>query len=89
MTITVMQVFKALGVQPDPKVSWSVGSRIAAAYAEEYGKQPPKENRPKTSGGGSHCFAIYPATWRRKIEKAIKDVVAFQRSQGDMFGEPK
>jgi len=83
--ITVMQVFGALGITPTNSQSWSVGSRVQAEYAREFGEQPPKDNRPKTGGAGSHCFALYPSTWHPRIAAIIRSIVAFERSQGDMF----
>ena len=52
-TITVPQVFKAMGVEPTNAQAWSAGARVATMYAEKHGQQPPKENRQKTSGSGS------------------------------------
>jgi len=83
--ITVMQVFAALDVHPSPSVSWSVGTQVANMYALEYGAQPPKDNRPKTYGGGSHCFALYPPFWRERIERVIRATVEAAKSQGDLF----
>lgn len=83
--ITVMQVFSALGITPSPAVSWSVGTRMANAHAAEFGEQPPKDNRPKTSGSGSHCFALYPVDWQPRIEKVIRETVQQERDQGDLF----
>lgn len=72
--ITVMQVFQMLGINPDRSQSWAVGSRCARQYLKDYGKWPRKENRPKTTGAGSHCFAIYPKTWQARITNTIKRV---------------
>ncbi len=85
-TITVPMVFRALGITPSNELSWSVGSRVATIYAREYGCQPPKDNRPKTSGAGSHCFAIYPDTWAPMIRQIILAEKAAEDSQLDMFG---
>ena len=83
--ITVMQVFAAMGLTPTNSQSWAVGLRAQAEYAKEFSEQPPKDNRPKTSGKGVHCFALYPATWRARIEVHIRDVMDADRKQGDMF----
>ena len=84
--ITTVQVFRALGIDPSPEQSWSVGSRMQRVYQLEHGAEPPKENRPKTSGSGTHCFAIYPASWRPRIEAVIREVVAEDGRQEDLFG---
>jgi len=81
-----MQVFRSLGIDPEPRLSWSVGSRIATMYKERYGDQPPKDNRPKTSGAGTHCFAIYPDDWRAEIEAEILAHEVARKNQGDLFG---
>lgn len=84
--ITVPQVFAAMGITPTNEQSWSVGNRMQNLYKLEHDEQPPKDNRPKSSGHGSHCFALYPAEWRPKIEAEIRKLVAAERSQGDLFG---
>lgn len=83
--ITVPQVFAHLGIMPTNEQSWAVGNRMQHAYASEFGEQPPKDNRPKTNGGGSHCFALYPATWQPRIEAAIREVVKFNDAQGKLL----
>lgn len=85
--ITVMQVFAAKGICPEPSVSWSVGSQVASMYANEFGEQPPKDNRPKTGGGGTHCFAIYPLSWATRIGQVIDKTCESVRSQQDLFQE--
>jgi hypothetical protein len=83
--ITVPQVFAAMGITPDNHQAWSAGARVAAMYVEQFGCQPPKDNRPKTRGGGSHCFAIYPATWERRIRAVITEIVQSERDQLGLF----
>jgi hypothetical protein len=83
--ITTIQVFRSLGIEPTPNQSWSVGIRVANMYIKEYGEQPPKENRTKTSGVGVHCFALYPPEWQKKIAEVIETVCDEERRQLDMF----
>ena len=83
--ITIIQVAKSIGVELDNSTAWSIGSEMASAYAEQYGHQPPKELRPKTSGDGTHCFAIYPASWESKIIEAIKTRKVIADSQQRLF----
>jgi hypothetical protein len=83
--ITVMQVFNAMGIKPDKSTSWSVGSMIASEFANEFGHQPPKDNRPKTSGSGTHCFALYPRSWEPRIRAVIAKHVTAQSAQGGLF----
>jgi hypothetical protein len=70
--ITVISVFRELGIEPVPAVTWSVGARVRDLYEQRFGREPPKDLRPKTAGGGSHCFAIYPASWRNEIAEIIR-----------------
>jgi hypothetical protein len=70
--ITVPGVCKAMGVEPEKRMMWSVGQIVMRKYAEKHGQQPPKDNRRKTYTDGVHCFAIYPESWRGFIEKTIR-----------------
>jgi hypothetical protein len=70
--ITVPGVCKAMGVEPEPRMMWSVGQITVKRWIKIHGTEPPKENRPKTYGPGRHCFAIYPESWRAFIERAIR-----------------
>jgi hypothetical protein len=70
--ITVVDVIKAMGLEPTPALTWSVGNTVRDAYERATGSLPVKALREKTSGVGSHCFAIYPAEWRVKIEEVVK-----------------
>lgn len=83
--ITVPQVARALGVELSNRAAWSVGAEMAARYVSEFGEQPPKDNRPKTRGGGSHCFALYPSTWEPVIRKAIEQHIEQAKHQGTLF----
>lgn len=86
--ITVVQVMREMGVTIDKRVTWAVGAALQREYAAETGHQPPKDNRRKTnSGGGSHCFAIYPPAWRPRIEEAVRRVGAVRASQSNLFEE--
>ena len=87
--ITVPQVAHAMGVELSNKVAWSVGSEIASLYFKQFGEQPPKDNRPKTNGPGSHCFALYPPSWVAIIRKAIEGHVEVERNQGNLFEDNK
>ena len=85
--ITIIQVAKSIGVDLDNTTAWSIGSEMAASYVDAFGQQPPKELRPKTSGHGSHCFAIYPSDWRAKIIDAIKQRQVIAKSQKNLFDD--
>lgn len=83
--ITVIDVCRAMGVEPEKSMTWAVGSALQRRYEEIFERQPPKELRPKTNGGGSHCFAVYPETWRITIESLIKAHNPDPGRQGDLF----
>jgi len=86
--ITVVEVFRDLGVEPEKRATWTVGKAVAKKWRAEKGYEPPKENRPKTGGGGVHCFAIYPEYFRPVIVGAINavaTVAAAPASQGGLF----
>ena len=85
--ITVPQVARVMGVVLDKRTSWAVGSDMASKYLLEFGENPPKDNRPKTNGSGSHCFALYPAKWEKKIRSVIEAHLEQQAKQNDLFVE--
>jgi len=87
MSLTVIDVFKALRLEPDKALTWAVGDAMQRRYRETYGHEPPKELRPKTGGPGSHCFAIYPNNWRAEIEACIIGLGADAARQVDLFAE--
>lgn len=83
--ITVPQVCKNLGIHPDKKLMWSVGLIMQARYANIFGKQPPKDLRPKTNGGGVHCFALYPSDWYQEIADEIIGQEHIRLNQIELF----
>ena len=83
--ITVMQVFQVMGITPSRSDSWAVGARCARQYLNDYGTWPRKENRPKTTGAGSHCFAIYPKSWQSRIANMIKRVCGEAHQSPQLF----
>jgi len=84
--ITVPGVCKAMGVEPNREMMWSVGLVIVNKYRQLYGALPPKDLRQKTYTEGVHCFAIYPETMRTTIEQAIIAHGCERGRQGDLFG---
>lgn len=84
-SITIVDVFRELGFEPIPEDTWAVGSAMQKLYTEIVGKQPDKELRTKTCGGGSHCFAVYPSSWRTEIEHLVKVVASNRAKQGNLF----
>jgi hypothetical protein len=70
--ITVVDVIRSLGIEPEPRLTWSVGNAVRALYESRNGSLPEKDLRGKTSGKGSHCFAIYPKHMKTDIEKIVR-----------------
>lgn len=79
--ITVIDVFREMGMETDKKKTWAVGQMMQKHYAKKHGCQPPKDNRTKTCGVGVHCFAIYPPQYRRKIRSLVVKVGAEENRQ--------
>jgi len=61
-----------LGFEPEKSATWSAGGQLRHAYMSETGNLPPKDNRKKTSGAGTHCFAIYPDHWRKRAREIVR-----------------
>jgi hypothetical protein len=86
MMITVVDVIKKMGIDPKPELTWSVGDLARDLWEAQFGQLPPKELRPKTAGdGGSHCFAVYPASWEPIIMVIIRRHKTEKDRQGELF----
>lgn len=83
--ITVPEVFRALGFEPVPEATWAVGAAVREAWRAETGALPPKALRPKTGGGGSHCFAVYPPDWQPRIAEFVRAHASAAAAQGKLF----
>jgi hypothetical protein len=83
--ITVNEVAKELGVELETHSAWSVGQSLVRQFQAENGALPPKDLRPKKNGGGKHCFAIYPLTWRPRIVEAIRAAHPTTTRQASLF----
>jgi hypothetical protein len=69
--ITIIDVMRDMGVEPDKDITWPVGLVVSNHWRSLHGELPPSRLRQKTDGGGSHHFAVYPEEWRPLIEKVI------------------
>lgn len=83
--ITVVEVAKALGVEITNDLTWSVGRAVRERWQDLHDALPPKDLRPKTNGEGSHCFAVYPPSWRSTIADLIRAHGARPNPQGTLF----
>jgi hypothetical protein len=85
--ITIVDVFRRLGLRPVKQETWAVGAAVRDRYQEIYGALPLKDNRPKTNGGGTHCFALYPETFGPVIEQVIGRMKIARDAQRDLFDD--
>lgn len=76
---TVIDIMRAMGVVPEKHLSWAVGRAVGALYRAEFGRKPDIESRTKTNGGGTHPFAVYPASWKRRIRQVIEKQVEIRK----------
>lgn len=83
--ITVIDVFHDLDLEPIPEDTWAAGNAVRDLYEATTGHLPLKALRPKTNGPGSHCFAVYPESWREEIEEIVKLVARRRASQLRLF----
>ena len=76
--ITVPQRIKAMGLEQGTEkgkeLAWRAGALVREAWLAEVGAYPPKGNRQKTSGRGSHCFALYPSSWVERVDGIVRRV---------------
>lgn len=72
-------------LKPVKEETWAVGAAVRDRYQEIYGSLPVKDNRPKTNGAGTHCFALYPETFEPIIEQVIGRMKIARDAQGDLF----
>ena len=81
--ITIIDVMRELKLECHPNVTWVVGAQVRDLYEDMTGHLPTKVLRQKTKGIGSHCFAIYPSSMRRDIERIILAHVVEAARQGE------
>ena len=84
-SLTVIEVAKAMGLELSANEAWAVGSAVRRIYEARHGELPPKALRPKTSGSGTHCFAVYPESWRGEIEGVIHSISPATSPQRSFF----
>jgi hypothetical protein len=85
--VTIIEVARSMGIELSRDTAWALGAMMARRWADTFGEQPEKRLRPKTSGGGSHCFAVYPDSWVEPIKAAIKDTQLSAANQLSLFHE--
>ena len=71
--LTVPDVVRELGLPPDKHANWAAGARVRERWRRLHqGQYPPKVLQEKTSSQGSHCFAIYPTSFRQIIVDIVE-----------------
>lgn len=83
--ITIVEVARDIDVEMTNREAWSIGAAVRTAYENRTGYLPDKELRQKTAGGGTHCFAVYPPTMRKEIEKIIRAHMPKTSRQGSLL----
>lgn len=75
--LTICSVMRSLGMDATSdsgkRVAWSAGSRVRDLWVSIHDRRPEMRLVPKTSGSGSHDKAVYPLSWRERVEQAIHD----------------
>jgi hypothetical protein len=80
--LTVIDIARQATPELTNEQAWSVGAQAADLFEEEYGHPPTKDLRTKTSGTGSHCFAVYPPPFHEKIKLLLRGLKAEMARQG-------
>lgn len=75
-TLTIRDVADSMGINLTSRQAWHVGAAVRERHLADFDRLPVKELRPKASGTGTHCLAVYPASYQQVIRDAIKTVVA-------------
>lgn len=87
--VTVIDRVVALGIEPEKHLTWAVGDAVRAKWEALTDSAPTKALRRKTSGTGSHCFAIYPEEFASEIDGIVETIAremhAEEAAQGSLF----
>lgn len=86
---------KALGYETDKRLSWACGDAVRDEWLRQEGELPEKALRPKTNSKGTHCFAIYPESFRPVVDALVRRIAleyeaaaASQLSLFDLLTDP-
>ena len=69
---SVSEICHAMGVELTSRDMVVVGAEARDAYEKQTGRLPEKALRPKATGRGSHCFAVYPEPFVEVIVAIIR-----------------
>ena len=87
MSATVVDRIRALGRRTTKSQRWAIGATVRERWVELHGKLPDKLLRTKTSARGSHCLAVYPASFEPEIDAIIERFCLAAESQKKLFPE--
>jgi hypothetical protein len=79
--VTVRDRLEAHGLSLDKIGMWKAGNTVRdlwLLHPRSHGKLPLKDLRPKATGRGSHCFAVYPAWFTDQIDSVVVALAAAQ-----------
>lgn len=85
--ITIDQVYKLLGVDPNHSQRTMVGAIMREKWLMQTGEQEvDKPLRAKPNGGGTQCKAVYPQAWLvPRVRKLLDELGDFERRQIALF----
>ena len=83
--ITIIEVIIDMGIEPTNELDWKVGRMMQESYERRCGHPPLKDNRKKTNGTGSHCFALYPEECRKEIQGFVRLCKMEEARQPSLF----
>ena len=85
--VTVPAMIAELNLKYSKRLAWAAGNLCRHRWEELTGEQPAKELRKKTLGGGSHCFAVYPESFRPEMKRLIESLQAADDDQLNLFDD--
>lgn len=72
-------------VADEKRTNWELGAQLREAYKRKYGALPAKQLREKASGAGSHCFAVYPASFKGEAREIVAEHMRGKARQLGIF----
>jgi len=70
-TFTLLDLLDEMNIEPHNELTWTLGAALRERFRELHDRLPEKELRTKRSGLGSHCFAVYPISFKPEAQKIV------------------
>tara|TARA_Y100000310_G_C20369726_1_gene662951 strand:- start:17 stop:313 length:297 start_codon:yes stop_codon:yes gene_type:complete len=86
--VTIPAMIAELKLKYTKRLAWAAGNLCRHRWQEMTGTLPTKELRQKTTGEGSHCFAVYPNTFRPEMRRVLVSLQAADDEQLRLFDDP-